>query len=113
MGRWGAGLQIHSQGLATARMWGSGPGASGEGSKTQAAELASRPPPLPPPINLLSQGFPGAGMSGASPISKNNWGLTWGSQLLFCRVRTLKTNKTVAIHCQPSFQKRKGDFYTK
>lgn len=52
------------------------PAGSEEGSKTQAAELASPPPSLPSPINLLGQGFPETGMSGASPISKNNWGLT-------------------------------------
>lgn len=53
-----------------------GPAGAGEGSKTQAAELASPPPSLPSPINLLNQGFPETGMSRASPISKNNWGLT-------------------------------------
>lgn len=53
-----------------------GPAGSGEGSKTQAAEPASPPPFLPSPINLPSQGFPEIGMSWASPISKNNWGLT-------------------------------------
>lgn len=65
----------------TARVWRQpgygavGPKGSGEGSKTQAAELASPPPSLPSPINLPGQGFPETGMSGASPVSKNNWGL--------------------------------------
>lgn len=67
-----------------------GPGDSGEGSKTQAAELASLPPSLPSPINLLGQGFPEAGMSGAHPISKKNWSLTWGSQLFVLQSKDIE-----------------------
>lgn len=62
----------------TARAWRQpgceavGPAGSEEGSRAQAAQLATPPPSLPSPINLLGQGFPETGVSGVSPISRNN-----------------------------------------
>lgn len=83
---------------------------SGEGSKTQAAELASPPSSLPSPINLLGQGFPETGMSGASPISRNNWGLTQGSQLFILQSKDIENKQNSCHPLSPSFHKRKEIF---
>ena len=54
------------------------PAGSEEGSKTQAAELASPPPSLPSPINLLGQGFPETGMSKLSKLREmKNYREAW------------------------------------
>lgn len=90
-----------------------GPGDSGEGSKTQAAELASLPPSLPSPINLLGQGFPEAGMSGSHPILKKNWSLTWGSQLFVLQSKGIEKKTKQLPSTIIITSEEKGDFYTK